>query len=384
MVTGLLKDARFQPAPVSNYSRCADATCRRAECEAEQRRWHAENPRLAREGLVTRAVLCDKPAPAPPCIAPLLFDGAFYRRSHAASRCARWADSDWPTDEPLIDRATQRPRPRGFWEVMRLLPNRTVWIHGDSIQIQLCAAARCSLIRDGVAPSPVVGVGRDGTWAPSPKGALATRTGLNYGATTLPNGATLVCSGVGNLQADAVRQTLDHVDVAILNHGLHYHAEAAVRRMLGEAFGLLAAWRAADPTRRVPLWREASAQHFAGGSYTEHDQKRFGYEPCRCTALAEDSPKKLAKKANLNALALVEEQRLAARRRVELVPFFNLTAPRHDMHLAHYCSYDGQKTVGRCCDCTHFCYTPAFWDAAFGGLHRSVRRALARRPNVRG
>ena len=51
MVTGLLKDARFVPAPVSNYSRCADATCRRAECEAEQRRWHAENPRLAREAV---------------------------------------------------------------------------------------------------------------------------------------------------------------------------------------------------------------------------------------------------------------------------------------------------------------------------------------------
>ena len=54
-----------------------------------------------------------------------------------------------------------------------------------------------------------------------------------------------------------------------------YHLQA----FTGAPNELLAAWRAADPTRRVPLWREASAQHFAGGSYTEHDQKRFGYEP---------------------------------------------------------------------------------------------------------
>ena len=93
MVTGLLKDARFQPAPVSNYSRCADATCRRAECEAEQRRWHAENPRLAREGLVTRAVLCDKPSPAPPCIAPLLFDGIVGKDSRE-ERSPSWFNAD--------------------------------------------------------------------------------------------------------------------------------------------------------------------------------------------------------------------------------------------------------------------------------------------------
>ena len=25
-------------------------------------------------------------------------------------------------------------------------------------------------------------------------------------------------------------------------------------------------------------------------------------------------------------------------------------------------------------DCTHFCYTPLFWDAVFGGVYRALRR----------
>ena len=34
-----------------------------------------------------------------------------------------------------------------------------------------------------------------------------------------------------------------------------------------------------------------------------------------------------------------------------------------------------QERVGACCDCTHLCYTPLFWDAVFGGLARTVRTA---------
>lgn len=82
---------------------------------------------------------------------------------------------------------------------------------------------------------------------------------------------------------------------------------------------------------------------------------------------------------SLNQFATVE-RRLAARAGVGLLPFFNLTAPRHDMHYAHYCSFAGQQTPGRCCDCTHFCYTPLFWDTVFGALARTLRRELGRRP----
>jgi hypothetical protein len=66
-------------------------------------------------------------------------------------------------------------------------------------------------------------------------------------------------------------------------------------------------------------------------------------------------------------------KRAAAKHGVGMVPFYNLTAARHDMHRRHFCSYSNQVKVGRCCDCTHFCYTPLFWDVFFGQLGRSIR-----------
>ena len=68
----------------------------------------------------------------------------------------------------------------------------------------------------------------------------------------------------------------------------------------------------------------------------------------------------------------------ARRHGIEVVPFFNLTAPRHDMHYGKFCSYNGQKKLGSCCDCTHFCYTPVFWDTVFDGLYRAILRRAGR------
>lgn len=79
---------------------------------------------------------------------------------------------------------------------------------------------------------------------------------------------------------------------------------------------------------------------------------------------------------NLNVLGWKLEQKLAPEHGIGLVPFFNLTAPRHNMHRGHFCSFDRQTKPGRCCDCTHFCYTPLFWDSVFGGVFRALRRAL--------
>ena len=62
---------------------------------------------------------------------------------------------------------------------------------------------------------------------------------------------------------------------------------------------------------------------------------------------------------------------------VGIVPFFNLTAGRHDMHRRHFCSFSNQVAVGRCCDCTHWCYTPQFWDVFF----RDMRLALVAHPS---
>ena len=67
-------------------------------------------------------------------------------------------------------------------------------------------------------------------------------------------------------------------------------------------------------------------------------------------------------------------------RGVGVVPFYNLTAGRHGMHRRHFCSFSNQRKIGSCCDCTHFCYTPLFWDSFFARL----RRAVTAHPNYRG
>jgi len=305
----------------------------------------------------------------PPCVTELAFEHEFYVSSNAtrrSSRCRTWQfDSDWPTADPYLLRSTVQPRPRGIWDTLALLPNRTVWLHGDSIQLQLCGAAMCSLMRAGVAPYPA--------WQPKPDWLkeLNDKSGLQIQTSLLPNGARLLCSGIGVFQPGAIGQVLEIVDVAMLNFGLHYSPLAKLEGMVQEAMAQLGKWQSARPQQRVALWRESSAQHYPGGAYEKGAERPPPGSPCMCSPLSASAEKS---EYNLNVAAVAAERREASRHGVALVPFFNLTAPRFDMHRAHFCSYHNQRRVGTCCDCTHFCYTPLFWDVFFAGLYRTLRR----------
>ena len=101
-----------------------------------------------------------------PCVTELLFEHEFWlkpgrgfrNRAVTLRRCSAWRrDSDWPTAEPHLVREPRKvsDRFRGFWSSLRRLPNRTVWVHGDSIQMQLFSAALCSLLRAGKLRTPV-------------------------------------------------------------------------------------------------------------------------------------------------------------------------------------------------------------------------------------
>lgn len=334
---------------------------------------------------VTRAILCDT---RPPCVTEVLFDHEFWvkpgqglrRRAVALRRCGTWRDSDWPTEDPHLARHMSSIQFRGFWSVLRQLPNRTVWVHGDSIQMQLFSAALCSLLRDGKLRLPVYA--RRPTWV----NQLAQASGLNLFYTEAINGAKLLGSGLGSFEPKGVELVLSSVDVALFNFGLHYDSKDALRSVLGAAFSLLRRWRDGEPTHRLALWREASAQHFPGGSYIKGAEKPPPGTPCRCYPLQSrelitpttlgHAAVEMQRTANLNVFTSLLERQLSAAEDVPLVPFFNLTAPRHDMHRAHLCAYHDQERVSACCDCTHLCYTPVFWDAVFGGLAAGVRRAL--------
>lgn len=193
--------------------------------------------------------------------------------------------------------------------------------------------------------------------------------------TRLPNGARLLCSAVGVLEREKIATVLARagVSVAVFNYGLHYHTATNFGGMLDELFELFSSWAAGAPGR-VPLFRELSAQHFPGGSWKPGAHKPPPGTPCACEPLhardAASGLERVAANQNVefnNMLALK-----ANARGVGVVPFFNLTAPRHNMHRRHFCSYSNQLKVGRCCDCTHFCYTPLLWDHFFASLRNAI------------
>ena len=348
------------------------------ECEALNRRRNVDAHRAHQ---VTKSVLCET-LPAP-CVSEFLFSHEFYWSAERAARdggskCSRWTrDEDWPTLEPHLVRPAGLG---GIWEnVLSMMPNRTLWMHGDSIMTQVCEAAICSLQRSHVVPQPPLCTGRDlaAETVPCPEiNQLASRIGMQIRGIRLPNGARLLCTAVGVLEHEKVSAVLRGagVDVALINYGLHYHTNANFGQMLHTLFSTLEAWAAAG-AGRVSLFRELSAQHFKGGSYSPGAERPAPGTPCQCEPLqkraARDSSERTLGNQNVEFNRLAK--RAAAEHGVGMVPFYNLTAARHDMHRRHFCSYSNQVKVGRCCDCTHFCYTPLFWDAFFSQLGTSIR-----------
>ena len=354
---------------------------RPAECEALNRQRAVDTHR---EHQVTKAILCD--TQPQPCVSEFLFAHEFYwseeqaRRANSGSgsiKCARWTrDADWPSQEPHIVRPSGLG---GLWEsVLSKMPNRTLWLHGDSIMTQVCEAALCSLFRSGVVKQPPLCTSNprhSSTVHCTDVDQVSRDIGMQLRASRLPNGARLLCSAVGVLERDKVAAVLGRlaVSVAVFNYGLHYHSPKNFGLMLDELLPLLSKWSSAVPGR-VPLFRELSAQHFKGGSWSPGAHKPPPGTPCECEPLASRAAidvherTKANQNVEFNELAREKAEPLG----IGLVPFFNLTAPRYDMHRRHFCSYSNQVKVGRCCDCTHFCYTPLFWDTFFAGLGKSI------------
>mmetsp|Transcript_25383 Transcript_25383/g.80383 ORF Transcript_25383/g.80383 Transcript_25383/m.80383 type:complete len:142 (-) Transcript_25383:388-813(-) len=88
---------------------------------------------------------------------------------------------------------------------------------------------------------------------------------------------------------------------------------------------------------------------------------------------------------------------------ISFLPFYNLTVDQHEMHQAKACNYAQWQLMKRraaanmtdediyresgpfnCCDCTHFCYTPVFWDKVFSALWHVVADGMERGGISRG
>jgi len=183
--------------------------------------------------------------------------------------------------------------------------------------------------------------------------------------------------------------------VVVVNYGLHYHGpkghpELKMQEYESEMRGLFRQLNEfAQLPGRAAVFRETSAQHCVGtGSYAgaEQSHPRAG-TPCRCEAM---QPEVLWHN-DITALNGVIHSLAAEFPHVRVLPFYNLTAPRFDMHEEQYCGYEQMRSdptnSGSCCDCTHMCHTPQLWRHFFHSLHGALADTRAVEPlplRVRG
>ena len=135
-------------------------------------------------------------------------------------------------------------------------------------------------------------------------------------------------------------------------------------------FTQLTEWMEATPGK-VGIFRDTAAEHLAPYGQSDYapgeTNHPTGAHGCQCSPFDE------AGKENNKARMLAREVEglFAKFPRVKLLPWYDLTEARHDMHEAQFCAFEGNKMSpgGFCCDCTHFCYTPVFWRHFFSRLY---------------
>lgn len=106
---------------------------------------------------------------------------------------------------------------------------------------------------------------------------------------------------------------------------------------------------------KAALFRETSAQHFEGtGAYAGKAQSHLTKgSTCVCAPMAPGvAADNVATRQNRVVAELV-----ARNTAVRVLPFYELTLPRHDMHEAEYCAFEQRRgkrpeeMTDVCCEC---------------------------------
>ena len=321
--------------------------------------------------------------------------------------------------------------------------NKTITFVGDSINNLVYRAALCELHRWNLT---VVGL-QAGNMAPQASAPMQARLAAHWrhiarlshvnkatdGAfwvgdppvevlVVIETNTLVVPKGWHRYKRSDAAGILSLSDVVVFNYGLHYHSppgdppdakfdiyEKAMRGL----FHQLAVF--ASAAGKGALFRETSAQHFREtGSYASEEQahpKEMGPNGCICHPMA---PEVLYNNDVSRLNDIVAKLAKEVGPPVGVLPFYNLTAPRFDMHEAGFCGFeqkrgnpesDGQCWYGcmRQCvcvcvcvcmqsaqtdahasvcasDCTHLCHTPQLWRHVFAGLHEQLGRTNAVQP----
>jgi hypothetical protein len=165
-------------------------------------------------------------------------------------------------------------------------------------------------------------------------------------------------------------------DVLVFNYGLHYDLENAEQELAYrsdvESMVSLLSPLAAQRGKAV-LYRETGAQHFKGtGAFHSWDQAHItGNRTCQCLPMSREveSSNKIRRFNDMAKAALAAH----GASEIQLQPFYDFTQKLHYAHEENFCAFKHpDKQHERCCDCSHFCFTPAFTNEVIASMHDSL------------
>mmetsp|Transcript_25014 Transcript_25014/g.30260 ORF Transcript_25014/g.30260 Transcript_25014/m.30260 type:complete len:519 (+) Transcript_25014:47-1603(+) len=180
---------------------------------------------------------------------------------------------------------------------------------------------------------------------------------------------------------------IDHADVAVWGFRIdHYAFDLGLYEQ-----DLLAFLEISASKRASPVIMTKSAQHFRDKIQTPEGFNHTAYQEmldnhtCRC-----DSKIRGHHDGQKDVQMLMS---VANRTGTPLIDLFAVTAPLYDLHVKDACglyaprTVDGERTSEelvrleksrQCCDCTHFCYSPAFYLRTFSQLVGDALQSITR------
>ena len=194
------------------------------------------------------------------------------------------------------------------------------------------------------------------------------------------------CESHGHIPSTvSLLHSADAADVILLNFGHHYHNASYDRwgtnyhRALRAALEELSIF--AQKGGRAVAFRETSWQHFGMGQgdfdelaldHTRYVKQSGAWSgPSLCTPAPEGAQHTWK---NLALRAIMRENPKWAKQ-VTIMPFEARTRLRWDMHGATRVRREGGRLQHVTADCTHFCYSPRFWDLVFHDLYETLRKS---------
>uniref|UniRef100_A0A7S0E836 Uncharacterized protein n=1 Tax=Phaeocystis antarctica TaxID=33657 RepID=A0A7S0E836_9EUKA len=333
----------------------------------------------------TNGLQCQSFGSTPPCVGG---DGKFFatpftglhRRSglHGSIR-GRYAqcygrprDEDWPfLHDPW---ARSGPQTRTVSDLDAVLGDRVITFVGASDTAHTMQWINCHLARVGLL---------------QPKGCRWKHWGWaklsedNCQCEADTPGGMIGCSAAAT-QGYSLETMLNASDVVVISYNpQHSRTLATWNTMLDVLVPRLHAF--ASTPGKAAFFREPGAQHFAQGAYSPGDELKIS--SCRpynmsAAALVKHNG---GERGDLNYQAALATREAVARlpsspplhkSRVAVLPFFDESARRFNMHIGDTSSCKAGKGCPAMTDCLHWCYTPQFLDnSLFTPLVHGLRRA---------